>query len=83
MQPRLLPSDLSTKILTNIARFYWFSLILGNAGISEASDCPASSLLVHNTRIYTVDEGRWTAQALAIQSGPRPAATSLPNKPAS
>ena len=67
MQPRLLPSDLSTKILTKIARFFWFSLFLGIAGISEASDCPASSLLVHNTRIYTVDEGRWTAQALAIR----------------
>jgi predicted amidohydrolase YtcJ len=40
------------------------------AGTARADDpCPASDLLIHNTKIYTADDARWTAQALAVRNG--------------
>ena len=36
-------------------------------GADGEGECPASDLLIRNTTIYTADEGRWTAEALAIR----------------
>jgi predicted amidohydrolase YtcJ len=41
----------------------------GAAQAAQTADCPASDLLIHNTRIYTADDSRWTAEAVAVGDG--------------
>lgn len=48
-------------------------LCLGLAGLAPAAaaagECFDADLLIHNTRIYTADDARWSAEALAIRDG--------------
>lgn len=54
---------------------HWLAVLILAVGAvtiprpTAADDCPDSDLLLHNSRIYTADDDRWTAEALAIRDG--------------
>lgn len=46
-----------------------FSILCSaDEAIDESTKCSASDLVIHNTQIYTAEDSRWTAEALAIRN---------------
>lgn len=47
--------------------FLSLGMLISHSSNTVAKDCPPSDLLLHNSTVYTADEGNWQAEAIAIK----------------
>lgn len=58
--------------MTSLILFSSLSFVVSIRSVAKEvpkERCPSSDLLIHNTTIYTADDHRWRAEALAIKDG--------------